>query len=544
MEKNQKSLTATQKMSLGAGWMSTGSIVSRVIGALYIIPWLAMFGKFSNEANGLFNIGYQYYSLFLIIATAGIPSAISKEMAFYTAKNEFHNSLKIFKVTFILMCFLGILAGGLLWLLAPMFAKTSPVENPKDVIVVIRSLVPALITLPVLSIMRGFFESFQDMKPSALSQIYEQIIRVIFILLATFISLNVLNQDLVFAVSISTFAAFIGSIAAIGILVFYFFKYKNEISNLVNTSRTNEIKVTYILKDIMLTALPFLITSSGITLMQLIDTNTFKNIMMNFSNLNIKEIAVQYAIFSGNVNKLIMIIISFAVAIGQTQVPILSNAFGKNDQILQRKLIQNNLVMFLVVMLPSVIGVIIVASPLYTVFYGYDPLGAYLLQLSCVMAFILGLYFILYTSLQALGHHKTAILGLLSGIFVKMILQVPMLAIFGTQGAIFSTTIAFIITNIFYIFKLKKNNLVLIKSIFISSKYVFFNTFTMGVFSISTYYVFSDNILDLKNRAHCLLILLLVGVIGGAIYLSMGIKNGVIQSVLGSKFKIKKRMTI
>ena len=448
MENNQKSLTATQKMSRGAGWMSMGSIVSRVIGAIYIIPWLAMFGNFSNEANGLFNIGYQYYSLFLIIATAGIPSAISKEMAFYTAKNEFRNSLKIFKIAFILMCFLGLFAGGLLWLMAPIFSETSPVENPKDVIVVVRSLVPALVTLPVLSIMRGFFESFQDMKPSALSQIYEQIIRVVFILLATFISLNVLKRDLIFAVSISTFAAFIGSIAAIGILVFYFFKYKNQISNLVNTSGTNEIKVTYILKDIMLTALPFLITSSGITLMQLIDTNTFKNIMMNFSNLNVKDIAIQYAIFSGNVNKLIMIIISFAVAIGQTQVPILSNAFGKNDQILQQKLIQNNLVMFLVVMLPSVIGVIIVASPLYTVFYGYDPLGTYLLQISCVMAFILGLYFILYTSLQALGHHKTAILGLLIGIFVKMILQVPMLAVFGTQGAIFSTTIAFIVTNI------------------------------------------------------------------------------------------------
>ena len=65
MENNQKSLTATQKMSRGAGWMSMGSIVSRVIGAIYIIPWLAMFGNFSNEANGLFNIGYQYYSLFL-----------------------------------------------------------------------------------------------------------------------------------------------------------------------------------------------------------------------------------------------------------------------------------------------------------------------------------------------------------------------------------------------------------------------------------------------------------------------------------------------
>lgn len=539
MENNQESLTATQKMSRGAGWMSMGSIVSRVIGAIYIIPWLAMFGNFSNEANGLFNIGYQYYSLFLIIATAGIPSAISKEMAFYTAKNEFRNSLKIFKIAFILMCFLGLFAGGLLWLMAPIFSETSPVENPKDVIVVVRSLVPALVTLPVLSIMRGFFESFQDMKPSALSQIYEQIIRVVFILLATFISLNVLKRDLIFAVSISTFAAFIGSIAAIGILVFYFFKYKNQISNLVNTSGTNEIKVTYILKDIMLTALPFLITSSGITLMQLIDTNTFKNIMMNFSNLNVKDIAIQYAIFSGNVNKLIMIIISFAVAIGQTQVPILSNAFGKNDQILQQKLIQNNLVMFLVVMLPSVIGVIIVASPLYTVFYGYDPLGTYLLQISCVMAFILGLYFILYTSLQALGHHKTAILGLLSGIFVKMILQVPMLAVFGTQGAIFSTTIAFIVTNILYIFKLKKNNLVSIKQVFLSSKYIFFNTVTMGVFSTSAYYIFSNKI-DLQNRAHSLLTLGLVAVIGGVIYLSMGIKNGVVQLVLGSDLKKRK----
>lgn len=73
----------------GTAWLSFGKIFSRIIGALYIIPWSTWFGESYQEANALYSVGYKPYSLFLSIATAGFPSAISKQMALYNSKGEY-----------------------------------------------------------------------------------------------------------------------------------------------------------------------------------------------------------------------------------------------------------------------------------------------------------------------------------------------------------------------------------------------------------------------------------------------------------------------
>ena len=67
----------------------------------------------------------------------------------------------------------------------------------------------------------AFFQGFNNMKPYALSQIAEQIIRVIWMLLATFFIMKIGTGDYVTAVVQSTFAAFIGMLASYGVLFFY-----------------------------------------------------------------------------------------------------------------------------------------------------------------------------------------------------------------------------------------------------------------------------------------------------------------------------------
>ena len=79
---------AHEKMLSGSAWMTAGSITSRLLGALYVIPWVTWFGAYSNEANALFAQGYNIYSYVLDIATAGIPSAISKLVAHKNGINQ------------------------------------------------------------------------------------------------------------------------------------------------------------------------------------------------------------------------------------------------------------------------------------------------------------------------------------------------------------------------------------------------------------------------------------------------------------------------
>lgn len=67
------SASAQEKMNAGASWMTIASMVSRILGVLYIMPWYKWMGEphIANEANSLFNIGYSYYAIFLSITIAG-----------------------------------------------------------------------------------------------------------------------------------------------------------------------------------------------------------------------------------------------------------------------------------------------------------------------------------------------------------------------------------------------------------------------------------------------------------------------------------------
>ena len=61
---NNNQQTENSRISLlkGSAWMTLGSIFSRVLGAIYIIPWYAWMGAHGNVANALtaksYNISY------------------------------------------------------------------------------------------------------------------------------------------------------------------------------------------------------------------------------------------------------------------------------------------------------------------------------------------------------------------------------------------------------------------------------------------------------------------------------------------------------
>ena len=106
---------------------------------------------------------------------------------------------------------MGILGLGfaiLMYLLSPVFASLS--GGGKELIPIMQSLSWAVLIFPSMSVIRGFFQGFNNMKPYAISQIAEQVIRVIWMLLTTFFIMKIGSGDYVQAVTQSTFAAFIG----------------------------------------------------------------------------------------------------------------------------------------------------------------------------------------------------------------------------------------------------------------------------------------------------------------------------------------------
>lgn len=442
--------TSKSSFVSNAAWLSFGSIFSRIIGALYIIPWATWLGAEYTHANSLYAVGYTPYAYFIAIATAGFPGAVAKQIAYYNSKKEFKVSDKLFKYSLLVMLVTGMIAASIFFFAAPALAIQSSTDNPAAAVVVIRSLAPALLILPMMSLTRGYFQGFNNMKPFAISEIIEQVLRVLYILGSTYLIMQVYHGSVTQAVAHSTFAAFVGAIGSVIFLIIVYIRHLPVINQLKEVSE-DKIQIDFkqsiqmMLKD----SIPFILLGSGIILAQVIDTFTFKQILVRTSVLLTSEIAELFGAMNLDVNKLVMIVVSLAVAMAGSSIPAVSSKFAQGNVNKTSELIKNIVLVFALVMLPAAVGMAVIANNLYPFFYPAGlEIGPQLLVTGSIMAIALGAYTVLATILQSMSYRRAAVTYLLIGIGIKAILQFPMVAMFRAHGAMFATTIAFAVISV------------------------------------------------------------------------------------------------
>ena len=442
----------------GASWLTIGNVLSRVIGALYVIPWATWLGAEYTQANVLYSAGYKPYSLMLAIATAGFPSSIAKQMAYYHSLKEYKTADKLFKNSIIIMLLTGVISGGLLFLIAPILAENTSTTNVEGATMVIRSLSPALLILPAMSLLRGYFQGFNDMKPTAISQIIEQFARVGYLLAATYAIMMIYSGEVTQAVVHSTFAAFIGALGALLYLIFEYIRRLPVAKRLIAKSANNvNLDFKESIKIMVVDSIPFILLGSGIIIAQLIDTYTFGQILESTSALLFTEIEELYGVLSLDVDKLVMIIISLAVALASSLVPVISKKFAQRNIAGTSELVEHITVLFSIVMIPAALGMASIANNIYYLFYpNGSEAGPGLLITASISSIVLGAYTVFSTILQSMNYRRLAVRFLLIGLVVKAILQFPFVALFEAHGALVSTAIGFLFSTVLMWIKLSR----------------------------------------------------------------------------------------
>ena len=526
------------KMIQGTFWMTFGSIFSRLLGALYIIPWNAMMGASAEMGNALFAVGYTPYQLFLSIGIAGFPSAMSKQIAQYNAKGEYYQGQELFKKSSLFMVATGILSAGLMYVLAPAIGANSPGISVEANTLVIRSLAPALLIVPIMSLIRGYFQGYQNMVPSAITQVVEQVIRVVYILLATFVVMNIFQGQFPTAVAHSTFAAFVGAVASLIMLMWYYQKHMRKYGAVIERSSTGQkLNTTQAIKEMIKESIPFIIIGSGITFAKLIDQFTFKPIMQRTTEFDAKTISTLYGLFSFNADKLIMIIISLAVGMAATSIPLLVENYIKGNVKQLGNQIRQIFELFAFAMFPAAFGMMIVATPIYNVFYPItelSPVGVRLLAISSVMSVILGAFTIVSSILQSFGKHLEAILYLIIGLVAKLVLQYPFIMLFGTAGALYATSLGFTITMILSLIKIYRLVPFNVKE---TGRMTGLIALSTGYMVAAAYFV--SRLLGLfmapDRKITALLFVLIIAGVGAGVYVYLLLKLRVADKILGSR---------
>ena len=521
------------QMLRGTVWLTASNFISRLLGAAYIIPWYIWMGKHGAEANGLFTMGYNIYAWFLLISTAGVPVAVAKQVAKYNTIDQKDHSFTLIREFLKFMLLLGVVFAVIMYLLSPFFARVSGVG--KELIPVMQSLSWAVLVFPAMSVIRGFFQGFNNLKPYAMSQIAEQVIRVIWMLLATFFIMKLGSKDYVAAVTQSTFAAFVGMFASMAVLVYFLWKTNLLTSILHKPANSAEINSRALLVDTIREAIPFIITGSAIQLFQIIDQMTFINTMKWFTNYSNSQLVVMFSYFSANPNKITMILIAVATSIGGVGIPLLTENYVKGDLKAAARLVQDNLSMLLLFLLPATIGSVLVARPLYTIFYGRpDSLALGLFIFAMLQTIILGVYTVLSPMIQALFQNRKAIIYFGYGVLVKLILQIPFIYLFRAYGPLLATTIGLIVPIILMYQHIRQvtglNQTILFKRSLLIGILTAVMALLIAIVEVVLGFVFHPS-----GRISSMLYLVIIGGLGIAIYGAMALRVRLLDHFIGEK---------
>lgn len=529
----------------GTMLLTGATFLSKFLGMIYVIP----FNELVGETGGtLFNFAYVPYNILLSISTIGVPLAVSKFVAKYNSLKDYETGIRMFKTGITLMMVTGFLAFMLLFFGAEFLAgqmvtdTTSEEIDVKDITMVLRMVSFALIIIPAMSIVRGFFQGYQSMGPTAVSQVVEQIVRIAFLLGSTFIVIVIYKGSIVTAVGFATFAAFIGGLASCVVLWFYWKNRKGSIIKRVDQqSFTHDISRSEMLMEIFSYAGPFIIVGLATSLYQLVDQFTFERAMVAIGEGS--TWTIPYAAISFYGHKLVIIPVTVATGLSLAILPALTKSFTRNNRSLVINQINQALQIVLILVIPAVGGLVMLSDVAYGSLYGLNNINVTgpLLAWYAPVALLFALFTVSSSILQGINQQRFAVVSLLAGLLIKVLLNIQLIHMFGAKGAIFGTALAVGTAVLLNVLRVINSVQFPVNQIFKRSLLIIIFTGIMCIIIWVVKFLFGFIVSYEDSRFMSSIVLFFGVTIGGSVYLWLGYQSTLLEKVLGNRVKILDR---
>ncbi len=424
--------------------LSVSIMIVKVLGLVFVVPFSNLVG---SEGVALYTYIYIPFTLFIELSTVGIPSALAKLVSKYDAKDNFKNSFKLFKIAIVIMIILGIISFLILTSLSDYYAnlvlagKTNLTNSKENISKLIDLVAISLFILPVMSVIRGFFQGKHNIYPTSISQVVEQVVRISLTLVIGYLLVTKYHKSYLEVVEVAIISTIISNFIGLLVLIYFYFKNISKIKAEIDTLDNSEIESKkMLLKQLVSISIPFALYGINYTIYQMIDSLTINKELIEYGISNPEAI---YGIYSYQVQKIIFIPISLIVAFTTTMIPAISRDFAlKNYSAVDKNIIKIVQIAFYF-LIPISIFTFIFSQELYFLLYG-NKLGGNILASYSPLIIIIGITGISLAILNTMEKHKILIYIISIGIVIKLILNNTLVSVIGIDGAIFSTSLAFL----------------------------------------------------------------------------------------------------
>ncbi|MBQ3484554.1 MAG: polysaccharide biosynthesis protein [Clostridia bacterium] len=461
-EKMKATSGKTKSIIGGMTVLGLAGVICKLVGVLFSIPLQWMIGL---EGLGVYNAVFPTYNLLLTISSAGLPVAVSRLVARSLAKDDPRSAKKVFRTALLLLTVLGCIATIIILGGSGMLAQRVKIPESQ---LGFQLIAPCVALVCVLSSFRGFMQGQQNMTPTAISQLIEQVGKV-------GIALPLAHLGSVYGAKSGMSAAYgaagallgttIAEAAALVYMLLLYLRNRSRFNALPQHAAEDETGGS-VMKQLLAISIPITIGACIVPLSQWIDSAMLMDRLQAAGNAY--DAAKQlYGLFTGTVIRIINIPTALALAVSMSLVPAISSAKALNDDETVRRQSDLGLRFAFLIGFPCSVGMSVLAEPIMRFFYENTMEEAYLItggQLLAVSSMTIVLFTVVQATssiLQGLGKQRIPMYTLVAGVVCKVILNYVLVGIpgIGIHGAPIASLVCYtvsLVPNLYYVLKYGK----------------------------------------------------------------------------------------
>ena len=514
-------------------------VIVKLLGMLYVIPFYAIVG---SDGGALYSYGYNIYLIFLGISSAGLPDAIAKIGSEYGALGYQDAKEKAYRIGKRLIGAIALISFILIMIFASyygnfMVGKLNGNNTPEDVAFVVRCVAPAVLFIPFLSMMKGYLQGHKFISASSMSQLIEQVVRIFVILFGSFIIIKVFNGSLSLAVGISVAGAFFGGLGAYLYLRHQIHKHKAKFVIPEAEQVKKDIPDKVIRRKIIKYAIPFIIISIVANLYNMVDQ---KLVLTTLNMLHYKATVTEFigSAISTWSPKICMVINAMSMGLSMSLVPTIVTAYTKKDNKEVENKVNKSISMILFISLPLSIGICVLASSVWSVFYGVNSYGTTILRLTAFSALFGNIYMIVAAICQSLNKFKLVYTLSATGFILNALLDMPIMLLFDKVGippylgSVTASIVGYSVSIYIGLRSLRKENGISYKDTFINLGKTLIPALCMlaVILPMQIFIPFTA-----ATKLGCIINIAALAVVGGLIYIVVSFKSGIVEEILGRR---------
>ncbi len=371
--------------------LAVASILVRLIGMIYRIPMTAIIG---DEGNGLYSYAYSIYTILLLLSSYSLPLAVSKMISVRAAAKQWRNVERIF----ICALLFGMITGTFFAACVLFGAKafTSVLYKEELAAIALRMMAPTILIMALLGVFRGFFQGLQTTKPTAVSQLLEQVINAIVSIAAAFFlfgygesmneTLGADGLDSAWGAAGGALGTGAGALIALIFFVVLYLRFRKNFYRQVWTDQSDSTEsYSDIFKTLVMIAVPVILSTAVYNLIDLIDGSLFSYYMTITKQEGYQSV---WGAYTGKALLMIHIPVSISSAMAVSLVPSLTAAYSAGKKRLAIQKIHAILKFTGTVAFPSAVGLGILAEPIIKTLFPGDTSNASLYLAVCAAAVV------------------------------------------------------------------------------------------------------------------------------------------------------------